>query len=455
MVKVLVTGAKGFIGKSLINYLLSEGEEVWALKRKKSKVSNKKTINNYHEIIGDMNFFEQLSNVPQNIDVAFYFLHSLAGSSQDLIQSEKKVAFNFLKLLKSTNCRQIIYLSGIVEDNFDLSPHLKSRYAVEEVLKESGIPLTTFRSSIIIGSGSASFEIIRDLVEKLPFMVAPKWVKNYCQPIAIYDVLYYLVKAILNKNCFNKTYDIGGPESLSFEDLLLRYAKFRKLKRYILNIPFLTPRLSSYWLYFITNVNFFVCRHLIDSMKHSTRKFNLLIDSDIPHKTLDLEKALALAFQNVEQNKEVARKKETYSPDKQEQYYLVDAPKQGVNCLSHTINIGESTEIFIKRKFDFEKVNKFFSTKKINIFKKHAKAWQIIYFNKDRKKVILHNPLDHNSSNLGQGWIEYTLNEEKRNLNCKLIFRPVGLKGRLYWYLQLFFNKKEFIKISREWLKSN
>lgn len=145
---------------------------------------------------------------------------------------------------------------------------LKSRLLVEKALKQSGIPYTVLRASIIIGVGSATFEIIRDLCKKLPIM--PKWVNSLCQPIAVGDVLFYLSSVLLNQKCMNKIFDIGGPEALTFKEVMLRYAKFRNLKRWIVSVPVLTPRLSSYWLVFITSVRYSLCSYLVESMKTST-----------------------------------------------------------------------------------------------------------------------------------------------------------------------------------------
>jgi len=186
---------------------------------------------------------------------------------QNLIKEEEKTAKNFISAIEKTECKQIIFLGGIIEDEKKLSTHLRSRLAVEKVLHESIIPCTILRSSIIIGAGSASFEIIRDLVEKLPLMIAPKWVESLCQPISVRDVLLYLSGVLLRTPCFGQIYDIGGPQVLSFKEVLLRYAKFRKLKRFIINVPVLTPRLSSYWLVFITSVRFSICCHLVEKVQ--------------------------------------------------------------------------------------------------------------------------------------------------------------------------------------------
>ena len=231
MTKILVTGANGFVGKRLILYLLNQGHEIYALCRIKGTTVFPEEKPNLHNIWGDLRNPETLQAIPEGIEVAYYLVHSMAEIIGNLVDTEVEVVEQFLKGIKNSRIRQIIYLGGIINDETRLSPHLKSRLLVEKALKESGIPYTVLRASIIIGAGSASFEIIRDLCEKLPIMIAPKWVNSICQPIAIRDVLFYLASAVLNPQCLNKTFDIGGPEVFTFKEVMLEYAKFRNLKR--------------------------------------------------------------------------------------------------------------------------------------------------------------------------------------------------------------------------------
>lgn len=292
MAKIFVAGSTGFIGKRLVSQLLKQGHEVFALARIRGIGLKAEEKSKLHPIYGDIRDPLHIEPIPSDIDVAYYLVHSMGAVVQNLTQEEEQIARNFVSIIEKTKCKQIIYLGGIIEDEASLSPHLRSRLVVEKVLKDCPIPFTILRSSIIIGSGSASFEIIRDLVEKLPVMVAPKWVMRYCQPIAVSDVLYYLSGCLLKTECFRQTYDIGGPEAITFKDILLRYAKFRGLKRYILNVPVLSPRLSSYWLVLITSVRFSICKHLVESMKQDTRKLNPAIDRVLPHVCLTYEESL-------------------------------------------------------------------------------------------------------------------------------------------------------------------
>ena len=351
MARILVTGATGFIGKRLIYQLLDQGHEIYALVRLQGMEFKLSDHPRFHTIYGDIKDRASLDCFPKNIDAAYYLVHSMGSVFQNLTEEEETVAHHFIWALEKTECKQIIFLSGIIEDEKRLSPHLRSRLAVEKILKMSRVPSTTLRASIIIGSGSASFEIIRDLVEKLPMMIAPKWVKNMCQPIGIRDVLFYLTGVLLNPSCFNRTFDIGGPEAMSFKDVLLRYARFRKLRRWIIDVPVLTPRLSSYWLVLITSVRLSICSHLVESMKLDTRKLNLEIDAFLPHKCMTYEEALALAFQKIAQNEVLSTWMDSWDLKKLAPKLLdyVEVPQEG--CLKdiQIVPISGSIEELKKR----------------------------------------------------------------------------------------------------------
>jgi len=306
MTKILVTGANGFVGKRLIVDLLKKGHEVYALCRiKGAKLFLEDTPNLYY-IWGDLRNSETLKGIPQDIEAAYYLVHSMSEIVGDLVNTEIEVVEQFLKGVKNSRINQIIYLGGIINDEKKLSSHLKSRLLVEQKLQQSGIPCTVLRASIIIGAGSASFEIIRDLCEKLPVMIAPKWVNSLCQPIAIKDVLFYLSSVLLNQQCINKTFDIGGREVFTFKEVMLRYAKFRNLRRWILSVPVLTPRLSSYWLVFITSVRYSLCSYLVESMKTNTVVQLNEIQKIIPHVCLTYAEALDVAFQKISQNEVIS-----------------------------------------------------------------------------------------------------------------------------------------------------
>ncbi len=265
--KILVTGTTGYIGKRLIPLLLDLGHTLVCCVRDKERIPE--IVKNNKDItLIEVDFLNKnsLKAIPDDIDVAYYLIHSMSSSSTKFEKLEQQCALNFKTFIGLTKVKQVIYLSGIVNDDH-LSKHLASRKNVEEILHSEKYALTTFRAGIIVGSGSASFEIIRDLVEKLPLMIVPKWVDTKSQYIAIRDVLTFLSKAIDNKLLFNKAYDIFGPDVLSYKQMMLQFAEVRGFKRYILSVPVMTPKLSSYWLYFVTATSYKLAISLVDSMK--------------------------------------------------------------------------------------------------------------------------------------------------------------------------------------------
>ena len=301
--KILVTGANGYIGTRLLPLLAEDDRhEVFALVRSASRLKVPEHLREKIRLVGgNLLDLESLDSIPNDIDVAYYLVHSMSHTGKSFYEQERLCAENFVARMKDTSIKRIVYLSGLVGDN-DLSEHLKSRLNVEKIIQASGIPYTVLRAGIIIGSGSASFEIIRDLVEKLPVMVAPKWVRNRCQPIGIFDVLYYLTEVIENKKCENRTFDIGGPDQLSYLEMMSQFADVRGLKRWIITVPVLTPRLSSYWLYFVTSTNFPLAQSLVDSLKNEAVCKENSIEEIIPRKCMSYRESIKRAFSIIEQN---------------------------------------------------------------------------------------------------------------------------------------------------------
>jgi len=244
---------------------------------------------------------QSLGAIPEDIDVAYYLVHSMSSAIGDFEEMEKRSAENFRDRINQTQAKQVIYLSGIINSQ-DLSKHLSSRKAVEDTLRQGNYQLTTLRAGIIVGSGSASFEIIRDLVEKLPVMIAPRWLDTRSQPIAIRNVIQFLNGVLLREETFDKSFDIGGPEILTYKEMLLRFAKVRKLRRGIFVVPVMTPKLSSYWLYFITSTSYKLAVNLVDSMKVeivcSGNNLSRLLNIEL----LSYEDAVRLAFDKIEQH---------------------------------------------------------------------------------------------------------------------------------------------------------
>jgi len=459
MTKILITGANGFVGKRLIVDLLNQGHQIYALCRIKGAKVFAEDRPNLHYIWGDLRNSETLKDFPKDIEAAYYLVHSMSEIVGNLVDTEMEVVEQFLKGVKNSDIKQIIYLGGIINDEKKLSPHLKSRLLVEKALKQSSIPYTVLRASIIIGAGSASFEIIRDLCEKLPIMIAPKWVNSLCQPIAVGDVLFYLSSVLLNQKCMNKTFDIGGPEVITFKEVMLRYAKFRNLKRWIINVPVLTPRLSSYWLVFITSVRYSLCSYLVESMKTSTVVQSNEIQKIIPHIYLTYNESLELAFQKISQNEVISSWMDSWEirgtnpnienyiqvPDegclRDERRILVKDSKGA--AIERIWRIGGSTGYYalnwawhLRGLFD-----QMIGGVGLNRGRRHPfeiqvgdsiDFWRVILADKDNGHLILYAGMKVP----GEAWLQFKF--EQKNHESFLVqtatFRPKGLLGRLYWY---------------------
>lgn len=300
--KILLTGATGYVGKRLLPVLVEQGHQVICCVRDAERLAIGEDLKSSIEVIEvDLLDSESLSSIPHDIDVAYYLVHSMSCSN-NYADLEKQSAINFQQALDKTTAKQVIYLSGIVNEK-TLSKHLKSRKQVENLLSQGKYSLTTFRAGIIIGSGSASFEIIRDLVNKLPVMVTPKWLHTKCQPIAISDVIQFLTKAINNHKTFNRNFDIGSPNVLSYKEMLMGYARMKGLKRSIFVVPVMTPRLSSYWLYFVTSTSYKLAVALVNSMKVEVVCRNAEANEVLDHHPMSYHRALLDTILEVENEK--------------------------------------------------------------------------------------------------------------------------------------------------------
>ena len=313
--KILLTGVTGYIAQRLLPVLLDQGHEVVCCVRNIERFNKKNYLTSNLTLI-EVDFLkkESLQKIPDDIDVAYYLIHSMSTQIGDFENMEEQCATNFKNRIEQTQTKQVIYLSGITNTE-DLSKHLSSRKNVETILSGSKFALTTLKAGIIVGSGSASFEIIRDLVEKLPFMITPRWLKTKCQPIAIRNVIEFLVGVTGNKETYNSSYDIGGPDILSYKEMLLRFAKIRGLKRRILIVPVMTPKISSYWLYFVTATSYPLAKNLVHSMKIEVicKPNNLATLLGI--KLLDYDTAIKLAFDKIEQNQVLSSWKDAQTSD--------------------------------------------------------------------------------------------------------------------------------------------
>jgi uncharacterized protein YbjT (DUF2867 family) len=265
---ILITGATGYVGGELLEALLAAGYSVRCFARR-PEVLRAKGLSDVEVVAGDVLNAASVRAAMAGVDTAYYLVHSM-GSTQSFEEQDRAAAQNFADAAKAAGIRRIIYLGGLGHSAERLSAHLRSRHEVGAVLRSAGVPVVEFRASVVIGSGSLSFEMIRALVERLPVMIAPRWVSVAAQPIAIADLLSYLLAALDLPSDGNRIFEIGGSDQVSYGGLMKEYARQRGLRRLVISIPFLTPRLSSLWLGLVTPLYVRVGRKLIDSICHAT-----------------------------------------------------------------------------------------------------------------------------------------------------------------------------------------
>ncbi len=265
---ILVTGSTGFIGKKLLTRLSNSEYTVKAMSRSKYPDTD-----NIQYVQADAFNVDSLTTATKGIEIAFYLLHSMEGSKKDWVEfatREKQQADNFLKSATESGVKRIIYLGGLVNESLDLSKHMQSRHNVGRILASGDIPVTELRASLIIGSEGGSYAMLRYLVERLPIMICPKWVKSYTQPIAIDNLVDYLIGVMKNFETSGKILEIGGPDVMTYEQLMRLYSYILNRNLTVIQIPFLTPRLSSYWIDLVTPVKASLARPLVDSLVYDS-----------------------------------------------------------------------------------------------------------------------------------------------------------------------------------------
>lgn len=427
--------------------------------RDKRRFSLHSDLSDQVEIVtGDLLEPETLKNIPADVDAAYYLVHSMSSSDGSFSEMEMESAKNFSDAIIKTSCRQIIYLTGIANDE-NLSKHLGSRLAVEDKLKASKVACTILRAAIIIGSGSASFEIIRDLTEKLPVMVAPKWLNTKCQPIGIRDVLEYLIGVLHNEKAYNETFDIGGPDILTYREMLLGYAKERGLKRWIITVPVLTPHLSSLWLNLITPVPYSLAKSLVDSMKNEVVCKDHRIKEVVPKSCLTYAASLHLAFEKIDQNSIVSSWKDALNrgylhtnfmdqikvPQNGTLEYKVKMPfeRKAEEVFENIWSIGGSRGWYFldwlwQLRGFLDKIFGGVGTRRGRTSNIDLQAgdvldfWRVLLADRKNKRLLLYAEMKVP----GEAWLELKLIEfhGKSYLSQVATFRPRGLWGRMYWY---------------------
>jgi len=454
MKKVLLTGATGYIGKRLLPVLVESGYNVICGVRDLNKFHVIDSLKNKIQVIElDLTKRDSLINIPEDIDFAYYLVHSMS-TSNNYAELEQQSAINFREAINTTKASQVIYLSGIVNADA-LSKHLNSRKNVEMELSKGNFALTTVRAGIIIGSGSASFEIIRDLVEKLPIMIAPRWLRTKCQPIGISDVIKILTGILGNVQTYNKSFDIAGHEILTYKEMLMSFARVRGLKRIIWTVPVMTPKLSSYWLYFITSTSYKLAISLVDSMKVEVIARDNSINEILNLNPLSYEECIRNAFSRIEQNEIVSSWKDSTISGRLD-YKISDyinVPEFGcfkdirkkqvkdeLRCIDKIWKIGGQTGWYYanwlwKLRGFVDKLFGGVGLRRGRTNLDHIQAgdtldfWRVLYANRNDKRLLLFAEMKLP----GEAWLDFQIKDN--TLIQTATFRPKGLLGRAYWYL--------------------
>jgi uncharacterized protein YbjT (DUF2867 family) len=287
--RVLVTGATGFVGRRLTTALTEAGHEVRAMTRSPESYSGPATA-----VHGDVDDADSLTDALRDVDVAYYLVHSL--DSDDFEEKDAAAALNFGGAAAAAGTERIVYLGGLGVDDGDLSPHLRSRRQVEQLLGVAGVPVTVLRAAVVVGHGGISWEITRQLVDHLPAMVTPRWVYTRTQPIALPDVIRYLVGVLDSPEARGKVFEIGGPEVLRYIDMLKRAATVQGKRLPSVGVPLLTPRLSAGWLALVTDVDRATARNLVESMTNEVVVHDRSIESIVPGTPMGYDDAVRLAL---------------------------------------------------------------------------------------------------------------------------------------------------------------
>lgn len=453
--KILLTGANGYVGRRLLPELIAQGHQVICCVRDKTRLGlDPSTLDLI--TIWEVDFLNEptFEKMPESVDAAYYLIHSMSSSTTQFDVMEANAAKNFNLYMEKIGVNQVVYLSGIVNEE-KLSKHLSSRSNVETILYQGSFNLTVLRAGIIVGSGSSSFEIIRDLCEKLPFMITPKWVLTKTQPIAIRDVIHYLSGVLHREDCYNQSFDIGGPNVLTYKQMMQLYAKTRGFKNWIYTVPVMTPKLSSYWLYFVTSTSYKLAINLVDSMKMEVICQDNRLQKMLGIKPISYTDAIKLAFIKIEQNLVISSWKDSLvsSEFKHNLSEFIQVPTYG--CLKDEKEIklknptkaleniwsigGEKGWYYGNWMWQIRGfLDKLFGGVGLRRGRTHPTQldngdsldfWRVILADKEQRRLLLFAEMKLP----GEAWLEFRIDQENV-LHQIATFRPKGILGRLYWY---------------------
>lgn len=456
MMKVLLTGVTGYIGGRMLPVLLEAGHLVYACVRDKDRFPQ--AYRDYPNLrIVEVDFMHpETADLPLDLDAAYYLIHSMTTSLTHFDEAEGVQASNFVAYMNRTSVRQVIFLSGITAGEH-LSMHLASRKHVAEILATGDYALTTLRAAIIVGAGSASFEIMYDLVDKLPVMVGPDSLNNECQPIGVRNVVYYLKEVLMNPAMFNKTFDIGGPEIITYRRMLLEIASVRKLKRKLFTVPWISAKLCAHWFYFITSTSYKLAVNLSDSMKNRVVCTENSIRELIPQQLATFRETVETALEKMDSDNVLTSWKDSFSSSglnyKISQHLKV--PEYGVLSYQVQHALEAPREVVLDRLWESGGTHGWWYANwlwkargLLDLFDKGVGMrgrtnkdilapgdaldfWRVLIADRKEGRLLLYAEMVMP----GEGWLDFRLKEENGTtvLTQKATFRPKGLKGRLYW----------------------
>lgn len=478
--KILVTGVTGYIGGRLVPQLLAKGYEVRVLTRDTERLQGRKWINEVEVVEGDVLEPGSLVGVMEDIDVAYYLIHSMSGNSDaDFHERDMQAARNFGIAAREKGVERIVYLGGLGNQEDDLSEHLSSRQKTGEVLRASGVAVTEFRAAIVVGSGSKSFEMIRYLTERVPIMISPKWVYSKVQPIAIRNVLQYLVLAIEKPETKDQIIEIGGSSIITYADMMKVYADIKGLKRLLIPVPFLSPALSSHWVHWMTPVPASLARPLIEGLKNDVLVQNDKADRLFPEvQPISYKKAVELALDQLDTDDVETTWNDALISSKGDERPVILETKEGliIERRIRKLDVPQAKVFDVFTSLGGEKGWLTFEW-----------AWKLrgildrlvggVGFRRGRrhpKNLRIGDALDFwrveaikpgeilrlraEMKVPGRAWLEFQANTEEDSGKTKLVqtayFAPKGLFGLLYWYalypIHLFVFSSMIDSIARE-----
>lgn len=450
---ILLTGATGYVGGRLLKALEQTGHRVRCLARRRQFLQPRVAATT--EVVGgDVLDPESLKAALDGVHTAYYMIHSM-GSGHDFEAIDRRAAEHFADAARQAGVARIVYLGGLGESGSDLSPHLRSRQEVGTILRRSSAQVVEFRSSIVIGSGSLSFELVRSLVERLPVMITPRWVLVATQPIAIEDLVAYLLAALDLPIEHSRMYEIGGTEQVGYRDIMREYARQRRLRRLMIAVPVLTPRLSSLWLGFVTPVYARIGRQLIDSIRHPTVVRDTTALQTFPIRPMGIRQAIERALHNEDQEFAETRWSDALSSSGAQRTWggerfgtrLVDArslevPTSPAQAFAPIRRIGGERGWYYANWLWY--LRGFIDLLVGGVGSRRGRRdpewlypgetvdfWRVETVEPDRRLRLLAE-----MKVPGRAWLELEVEGDATSSRIyqTAIFDPVGLRGRLYWY---------------------